>query len=217
MDAIPHPVLGGRDLARGVEDGLKADVGGVVFLRKPGDDLLALLETGEPCAVSWFSRACGQCEGFAEHKTDVGIDGDGGGEQIVVCLYVLVGRNFGAVVVNADENAEDSGFQVEGVMLPASFQIGDFVAADSAVEEGEFTIGIESTVFRCDDELVAVTEGVVGVFITPAVAVGDGVALKQDAGAFLKNGDGRFLCVRNAKQCGEGGDDGEAHGFLCDS
>ena len=127
-----------RALAGGVEDGLKADEGGVVFLREAGDDFLPLPDAGGPRFVAVLPFAHGQSEGGAEDEADGGVGGAGVGEQAVVGLLELVERDAAAVVVDADEDAEDAGPLVEGVHLPALGEVEDGVAAAAAVEKVKF-------------------------------------------------------------------------------
>lgn len=55
-----------------------------------------------------------------------------------------------------------------------------FSGSDAAVEEREVSFGQARAEPGGDDELIPVAEDVVGVFISAAIAVGDGVALKEN-------------------------------------
>jgi hypothetical protein len=62
-------------------------------------------------------------------------------------------------VVDADEDGEDGGLEVEGVFLPAGLELGDFVSADAAVEDLEVEAGVGPEEIAADKEGVAASEG----------------------------------------------------------
>ena len=109
--------------------------------------------------------------------------------QLVIDLLVLVERDASAVVVHADEDAQHVGLQIERVLLPALLQIEHRVAADAAIDEVELRVRKRRAVPGGDDEDIAVPQDVVRVRTAPAIAVGDRVALEQDARAGRERGD----------------------------
>lgn len=70
--------------------------------------------------------------------------------------------------------------------------LGDPVAADAVVDEGQVPFGQFVTMHGGDDELVAVAEDVVGVEVSSPVAVGNGVALEKNARPLGERGHGVF-------------------------
>lgn len=143
-----------------------------------------------------------QSEGFANNQLNVGKALFEAVKQFTVDTFVgfLGGAVFrgalgGAVpgVVDPDENRDQIRFDDFETALPAVPEIGDAVAGDATVEYLEVVAGITGQQFSGGFGGVACAKGVdiVGwrhlvriVFCT--AGIGDGVALKEDGGIWMK-------------------------------
>lgn len=93
------------------------------------------------------------------------------------------------VVIHADEDAEDVRLEIDRVLLPTLFQVGDLVAADSPVDEGQVKVREGGAVLGGDDEHVTVAQDVIRILTATTVAVRERIALEQDARAGLEDAD----------------------------
>lgn len=141
VDAVVCPVLGGGAGGDGViEHFLEGDPDGSGGVGDFPGGGAALVELGEPVV---FDGAAAGDEGFADDDFGVGESGFGlleeFGESGLVGSDGAIGFpiEFVPDVIDADEDAEDGGLKVDGVFLPAFLEIGDFMAADAAVEDAE--------------------------------------------------------------------------------
>ena len=85
------------------------------------------------------------------------------------------------VVVDADEDAQNIRLEIQGVGLPPVAEIVHGVAADTPVDEVEIQFGKSGAMLGGENEHEVVTEDEVWVGVAPALHVGDGIALKEDA------------------------------------
>jgi hypothetical protein len=218
VDSVAGPVFGFGAGGDGVvEHGLEGDPEGLVFLRDFFGGGAELVELGEPGV---FDGSAAKGEGFADDDGGVGelLFGvfDEGVETIAVGGdgAVVLAVHFVPHVVDADEDGEDGGLEVEGVFLPAGLELGDFVSADAAVEDLEVEAGVGPEEIAADKEGVAASEGslVVGLvcFLAAAAGVGDGVALEEDDVAFFEGGLCWFFLGGGGLE--EGGSGGEGGG-----
>lgn len=218
VDAVAGPVFGfgaGGDSV--VEHRLEGDPEGVVLLRDFFGGGAELVELGEPGV---FDGSAAEGEGFADDDGGVGkvlfsVLDEGvetiavGGDGAVIFTVHLVPH-----VVHADEDGEDGGLEIESVLLPAGLELGDFVAANAAVEDLEVEAGVGAEEIAADEEGIAASEGalVVGLvgFLAAAAGVGDGVALEEDDVAFFEGG----LCwlILGGGGLKKGGSGGEGGG-----
>ena len=112
-------------------------------------------------------------------------------------------------VVDSDEDAEDGGVEIEGVLLPAFLEVGDFVAADTAIVNAEAEVRVAAENAAAGEKGVSATEGglVIGMSLVLFVAsgVGDGITLEKNGVVFLKGGlGGRGLGGSGVEEGGPG-------------
>ena len=86
-------------------------------------------------------------DGFTKHQLRMGERGNRVGQEFVVILLKFLDL---VSIVDTDENADQIGMNVKRVLLPAGDQITGLVAADSAIEEGDLSFGMQRAVFRGD-------------------------------------------------------------------
>jgi hypothetical protein len=77
----------------------------------------------------------------------------GVGQELVILLLVLLGGDAATQIVDANQNAEQVGLEVDGVFLPALLQVSDGVPADAAVQERELPLRESAAELRGEDEL----------------------------------------------------------------
>lgn len=81
-------------------------------------------------------------------------------------------------VVDADENAEQTRFEVESVALPAPGEIIDPIPTNAAIDKGEVALGIKRAELRGNEVGVILPYRVVIIIaLALASALGDRVAL----------------------------------------
>ncbi len=76
--------------------------------------------------------------------------------------------------------------------------IGNLIAADASVHKHQLPVGKFFAKFACDDELVTMTENVIGIAISAALAIGDRIALQQNVRTPGKNGHRVGDSLRNS-------------------
>src|SRR5262245_37855049 len=84
-------------------------------------------------------------------------------------------------VIHADQNAHDGWFEIERVLLPAFGELRNFVSTHTTIEKNQITLRIGRTVTRGNEKRITVPKHMIRIAITTATAVGDGIALKEDA------------------------------------
>jgi len=146
VDAIAGPVLGFGAGGDGfVEYGLEGNPEGVVLLSDLFGGGTAMVEFRKPIVLDGTAA---ESEGFADDDGGVGevLFGvfDEGVETIAVAFdgAIVLATHLVPHVVDSNEDAEDGGLEVEGVLLPAGLELGDFVAADAAVVDLEIKRGV---------------------------------------------------------------------------
>ena len=87
------------------------------------------------------------------------------------------------LIIHADEDAQHIGLHLERVLLPTFLQFTHRVAGYAAIREIEIEPRKRRSVFRRDDENVAVTEDMIRICAATTIPVGDRVPLKKDARA----------------------------------
>lgn len=179
MNAVPDPVFGRRALTGVIENLLKMHQGGMMLCRQFRDDPLTLFDSCRPRLPVLLDIAYRERERLTEYQPQIGIHGAGVREQFVVYLLILIQGN-AEVVIDADENAEYIGFQVERILLPSALQISDFVAADAPVDKIVIIFGESRAIFGGDEERVPMPQDVVGVCAAAPIAIRNGIALKED-------------------------------------
>lgn len=86
-------------------------------------------------------------------------------------------------------DAEDIGFEIEGIFLPTTAEVFDGVAAVATVVKGELALGKDRAKTCRDEEGVALAHGVIVVVAgAGTTAVSDRVALKDDAKTLFEAG-----------------------------
>ena len=111
-------------------------------------------------------------------------------QQLVVNLFVLFQGNSLGVIINPNQDTEHIRFQIEGVLLPSLFEVQHCIATDTSVKKSEVQLRRSSTVFRGDDELISVSENMIGVLTSTSITISDGVSLKQNSRVFFEDRDG---------------------------
>ena len=184
MDAVGGPE-GLRGAFEGlVEDILSREMEGVEFLGELGDDLASGGDVGDEF------RAVGHIgadKGIHEDEADVGKLLARPLEKLAVDALVagyldaIGGVEFMPGVVDADEDADDVGAEVDGVDFPARVEVDDAVAGDAAVDDVPVLLRCVAEESGGDEERIAGAESVAvvaGGAGDVASAVSDGVALE---------------------------------------
>lgn len=188
MNPIPNPMVGRRAFACGVERLLKLHQHGMMLPGQPGHDFLLRPDPLAERGPVLSNPADRKAEGLTQHQVDFGIGLFGLGQEFIVNLLVFLQGHI-SVVINSDEDAENVRLEIECVLLPTFFQVSDLVPTDAPVDEGQVEVREGGAILGGDDEHVAVAQDVVRVLVPATIAVRNGVALKEDAGAVLKDGD----------------------------
>ena len=146
VDAVAGPVLWGGAGGDGVvEHGLEGDPEGFVLFGDFFCGGAAFVEFGEPAV---FDGSAFEGEGLADDDGGFGGFAFGFFDEVVEAIEVVLDGavvfpvHFMPHVVDADEDGEDGGFEVEGVLFPSSLELGDFVSADAAVVDLEIEVGV---------------------------------------------------------------------------
>lgn len=108
-------------------------------------------------------------------------------------------------VIHADQNADDRGLEVQRVLLPALRQLRTLLPETPRLKNTRSRSGYVAPVARRDQQRVARAEGLMGIPVAGATAVGDGIPLEQDAAVRLKDRHVR----RGGPQGGSGGNEHE--------
>jgi hypothetical protein len=187
MHAVPDPGVGGCAPRGVIEGGLEMNDGGVIFAAECFHHDDALIEFGAVSFPVRLFRPNRQAEGLTEDDADLWQGVGGVSEEVVVTGFKVGSGDAGGEVVDADEDAEEVGFERDLIGLPALCEVGDAIPTDAAIEKGEAAFGELRAEFGGDDELVSVAENMIWVFGAAAVAIGNRVSLEEDSGAGPKN------------------------------
>jgi hypothetical protein len=127
--------------------------GGVVLLGELRDDRPAFGELGAARFPAFLHLPDRQAKRLAQHQPNAGELLYGVGQELVILLLVLLGGDAATQIVDANQNAEQVGLEVDGVFLPALLQVSDGVPADAAVQERELPLRESAAELRGEDEL----------------------------------------------------------------
>ena len=203
MDVIPDPVKRWRALSGLVERSLEMHERRAVLRRQLGNDSLVLDGLRVRRAVLWSSGEMVHDEGLAKHQLQLGVRSLGFVDDLFIGLLILIECHAMTFVIHANENAQHIRLQIQCVLLPALLQIEHCVAAHAAIEELQLCLWEGRAELRGDDERIAMAEDMIRVCGATAIAIGNRVALEQDARAGSESSDG--LRSRNRVGCEQQG------------
>jgi len=194
VDAVPDPVLGRGGFGGGIEYFLSLDMDGLVVGGEPVDDGDEAFDLISPFfeGVCVCESAGGQDKGIEQDEPQIGVGLAAGVQNEAVVGFPC--RDVDAVeispdIIDADEDAEEIGFHVDGVFLPTVAEVCDFVGTDAAIVDVKPGLGHVDAESGGDKVDVTVAEIMIAVFLVASpFHIGDGVALKEEAATLFEFG-----------------------------